>query len=739
MKKNTTDKFLIGSWVSFYPFEIDSYEYQLDQMRNAGLNFNIFPAVFGGGMQNAELWENVEKQYVERDMYYCMNGGLDEKMLTEGVAYAKGKERCIGYHLIDEPGGAALPRVGQFVRAYREADGKRYPFVNLFPSYVGNAVMEGDYYEYCSRFVREAGEENIEYLSHDFYVFGQHGTSTAIFTDMEVIRRVAFENGRMRTHAFPQSTAWNGMRMPNIDEMRWNVYAYLAYGFKALSWFNLVCPGKSDTEGEGFRDSVIYRDGTIRDKQLFEDFGKLNAEVHAIGDTLMKLDTVHAYHTKDGIAGVELLPEDWMITPVGDQDFVISHMITRKGEETYVMLFNKSWTSPVTASFKLSPLSGIESMEYVSPFNGNSYPVTVKDGVLTETFRPGEGKLYKLNGKLSWRVLPIQRNPARLNLELSESAELAGLDVTFSPDTDMKASTLQITTNKRFPEEKTLFTAFVHDPADEAGISDKDTSEFPYNGKVRFDPYMGKYVRFTVNDEASWYNCGYAELRIRFASEGDALSVEDDGLPVSVAEPDAVVVPFGAKITEVASLLPATVLGIKANKETIVCNPVWDLDGFDATQSGPRQVSGMVILPDGTPAPKALVARVSVTVTYEVDFSELNQALDVVKGLNRVDYTPESWKPVQEYYDAAVAMLDGTYPQNAVTVAAWQLLDRVRELAPTAWEAPADTPAEDAPSKFSFKGLRVDKGILPAAVATLAGAVAGIAAGVIHTIKNKKK
>ena len=27
MKKNTTCKFLIGSWVSFYPFEIDSYEF----------------------------------------------------------------------------------------------------------------------------------------------------------------------------------------------------------------------------------------------------------------------------------------------------------------------------------------------------------------------------------------------------------------------------------------------------------------------------------------------------------------------------------------------------------------------------------------------------------------------------------------------------------------------------------------------------------------------------------------
>ena len=59
MKKNTTGKFLIGSWVSFYPFEIDSYEYQLDQMKEAGLNFNIFPAYFGGGMRMASVCGSV--------------------------------------------------------------------------------------------------------------------------------------------------------------------------------------------------------------------------------------------------------------------------------------------------------------------------------------------------------------------------------------------------------------------------------------------------------------------------------------------------------------------------------------------------------------------------------------------------------------------------------------------------------------------------------------------------------
>ena len=711
MKNNTTNQFLIGSWVSFYPFDVHSYEYQLDQMAEAGLNFNIFPAVFGGGMLDAETWNNVEKQYEARNMYYCMNGGLREDMLCEGVEYARGKKRCIGYHLIDEPGAAALANVGRFVRAYRAADPTRYPFVNLFPSYVGTAVMEGDYYQYCSRFVREAGVENIEYLSHDYYPFHLNGTALSIFGDMEVIRRVAFENHRLRTHAFPQSTAWNGTRMPNADEMRWNVYAYLAYGFKALSWFNLVCPGKSDTEGEGFRDSIIYRDGTVRDKKLLREFGKINYEARTLGDTLMKLDTVHAYHTRDGIAGVELLPRDWMITPVEDGDFVISHMVTANGDETYVMIFNNSFVHPTTAAFRISEFSGIESLTYISPFNGNEYPVSVNDGVFTETFRTGEGKLYKLGGKLSRRVLPLDRTHTRLDLELASATSVAGIEVSFPMHNGGEPVSLQLCTNKKFTEDKTVIRSFEAVPA---------------SGRLYIDPIRAKYIRLSVDSSDDAPDYGYAELRVRFAEEESLPAAAD--CEAKITEINTTLIPLGTSVTGAAALLPTVVTAVYETGDTLSLTPTWDIGVLDTTVSGSRQIPGSVSLPDGS------VRRVyaPITVTYEVDYTDLDQAISVVDELVSEEYSAESWKAVQEYYDAAVAMKDGSYPQNAVTVAAWQLLERVRELEPVQWTMPEPVVHED-------RRLHVTKGVLPTAVAALAGTVVGAVAGIFAARRKKKK
>lgn len=89
--------------------------------------------------------------------------------------------------------------------------------------------------------------------------------------------------------------------MTDLNEIRWNIYSYLAYGFKAFSYFNYVCPGESDTEGEGFYDSLIYRDGTIRDQDLFDGVSALNWQVRALSPIVMNSDVSAAYHTAEGV------------------------------------------------------------------------------------------------------------------------------------------------------------------------------------------------------------------------------------------------------------------------------------------------------------------------------------------------------------------------------------------------------------------------------------------------------
>ena len=723
MNKNTNQQFLIGSWVSFYPFDVDSYERQLDQMQQAGLNFNIFPFAFGGSMDTPETCDRVEREYAARNMLYLMKGELTEEGIAQCAQYARDKEHCIGYQVKDEPTGDDLPDICRVARAYRAADGARYPFVNLLPSYAGEARLGGSYYEYCSRFVREVGANNVEYLSHDFYPFGEKSTNIGIFSDMEVIRRTALENGRLRTHAFPQASAWNGMRMPNADEMRWNAYAYLAYGFKALSWFNLVCPGQSDTEGEGFRDSLIYRDGTIRDPQLFEDFSALNHEILTLGDTLMQLDTVHAYHTDDSVDGVELLPEDWMLTPVRTESFVISHMINRTGDCTYVMLFNKNWQKTVTASFAVSSFSGIEELEYVSPFDGSHSAVSMENGVFTDTFRPSEGKLYKLNGKLSHRAAWLDATHTRVDVDLALPGEIVGLDLAGAVCESGSTVSVRISTNKRFTADRTVVYDF---------------ESIPANGQLRFEPAVGKYVRAIFSNRDGAPIQGVAEARVRYAEEFFEVEAEEmvdetaEEIVEMAVEETAEETAEGTAEETVEEIVEMTfeetaedtagAVAEETTEETVV-------ETAEAPVAEENSVPAEEIVPE---------AEESSPVLYDVDYRDLDEARAVVEGLVEAEYSAESWQAVKSYYQLALSMKDGTHPQDEITDAYWQLLDRVRELIPIQWTLPKPAENQLPEDTHAKKNVHVTGGVLAVAAATVAGTVAGVFAGIFSS-KNKKK
>lgn len=834
----TTDDLLIGSWVSFYSFEKDSYEYQLDQMAAAGLNFNMFPRDFGSGvMFDADYWNNVEEQYAKRNMVYLMNGNMDAANIAPGVEYAANKAHCIGYHVVDEPPAGALPAVGEMVRAYRAADGTRYPMVNLFPSYVGPAGLGGTYRDYVQGFVDAAGAENIEYLSHDYYIFGAGGNNNlGIFADMEVIRSVAYENGKLKTHAFPQSTAWNGMRMPNIDEMRWNVYAYLAYGFKGLSWFNLVCPGSSDNEGEGFRDSIIYRDGTIRDKELFAAWSELNWEVRGLSEALMNLDTVHAYHTRNNVSGVEYLPSNFIVTPSRKMDLVISYMEAKDGSEPYIMIFNKSLNQKksIQADFVVDFSSGIEGIEYLDPYTGEYIPMDISDGHLEDSFKTGEGKLYRLKGNIR---LPEEPKTPTVNLE---SGFYAGAQtVTLTPVGE--GDTLYYTLDGTYPTAaSTPYTApivlgetgkssfhtlrvaaargeevspaatytYVIDgraqdgsnahalataPAatlaqvgqwsNENGVisltgdATAETLNYYLDGSTRYtdfdalahftfaeacadkasvgfllkategdgylyvgitqagklyatcngtklslpltDPSLtsvgndltfrvvkaGQTLRIEVNGQL-WSEVTSDDISIGEGilgvngSQGAAFSVKDASF-VSMEVPPVtfqaaltelqlsgtceVSVPRGTAKEDILALLIKTANGVDENGLESTYDVVWDMEDFDVDASGIYTVRGYPVLPEEglTVNPHKLYVCATVQIQYTPDRTELNSAIALADSLREADYSAESWQLMREYYTVAAELLEGDFPQNAVTVAAMQLMEKIQALDPT--------------------------------------------------------
>ena len=468
---NHSDEFLLGSWVSHYYHaredggKVASLSEQTKALADAGLNLITYGAWCGPedgvtrDITSVEWWKTVDKIMKENNMYYtfssldgmCSNENSIENTTDEAVRRAESivpnLDNLMGIMVKDEPSISAMADLGEWSKKYVGLKDGIYPFVNLLPSYASSAAIGESYYDYLDTWVQAVGVENQEYLSHDFYAFHEKSTNMNIFADMEDMRKVGLKYD-LKTHGFPQALGWDGMRCPTVDEIRWNDYAYLAYGFKALSYFNWIEWG-----GEGNNNGLINRFGEIENRQRYDGVIELNWELRALSDIIMNVDCLHAYHTRNNVAGVEVLPNSWLINPTTNTDLIISYMQARDNTQPYFMIFNRSFTDSVTAqSFLVDKYSGITGLEYFNPNTGKYEDVAIENGAFTLSLRPGEGKYLRIKGDVS---LPEALKMPEIDLEAGCYLGQRTVTLTASDKTDK----IYYTLDGSFPTpESNLYT-----------------------------------------------------------------------------------------------------------------------------------------------------------------------------------------------------------------------------------------------------------------------------------------
>ncbi len=415
MPRNTIDEFLLSTWKAYYNFDIDSYEEQTKGLAEAGMNFIWHPGYASGFGDSPADYRSTEEMYAKYGMKYLFTAN---GQFNYDAELMKDLKSCVGYYVKDEPSASQFVSTSELFHRFLEADPSRSPFVNLYPNYAGTTALGGTYEQYVNNWIDTVGQENMEYLYYDHYPFtGTETVRSSYFSDMETIRRAAFEHGRMKTGGFSQSGWWAGMRKPDADEFRWNLSTFIAYGFKSISHFCWASPDRVSVEdgGEDMRDHVIDQEGNRT--ALYEPATYYNWQIRQLGDFLMGIDCVHAYHSGANTPeGVELLPKNFLLQPKNKSDnFIVSLFTSKDDSEKYIMLMNNSTSESRTAAFTVASESGVTGLtEIDDTIDRENLPdyadlentlgelsrtsVELSDGEFTAEFLPGEVRIYKLEG-----------------------------------------------------------------------------------------------------------------------------------------------------------------------------------------------------------------------------------------------------------------------------------------------------------------------------------------------------
>lgn len=450
---STFDEFLIGSGISYYDSEVNDYATQTAELAASGLNYSVwtrrmskmgtYPSMVSDnfGREGMDGWNVIDEIYRENNMYYNIElFTSDENMIVDTMSLTN----AISYDLKDEPAAAEIPQLAAQFRKYATFDTTRFPYVNLYPSYAGSKALGGTYTEYVNLWIDEVGAENMEYLSFDHYPFLKtEKIRNTYFSDLEVIRKAAYENGRMKTLGWTLMSEHLGYRKLTPAEARWSCYSLLTYGMKGLTHFNWVSPTYA-TSGEDYYTSVRNQDGTKTD--LFEPMQILNWQMRQLGPIIMNMDVAHAYHTAETPLGAEALPKNYFIAPTkSDDDFIVSIAKSKDDNQTYVLLFNKALEGEATThSFNIDTTTGIDGLTYFKPtdFTTDTLPdpkdpstlgtpqeiyTDLAHGVFEDTFLPGEMKIYRVEGDFA-----LPEPVAQPVSSVKEGNYTAGQEITLS-------------------------------------------------------------------------------------------------------------------------------------------------------------------------------------------------------------------------------------------------------------------------------------------------------------------
>ncbi len=276
------DRFAVGFWVDPPLDERADERYQ----EIADAHFSLVVGGFHSG--------NLDK--AREQLALCEKYGLNALVALHAapdMSQLPESPVCWGYGLRDEPNAKDFPHMRELVDALRAARPGRLGYINLFPSYASPWGQLGapSYDEYVSRFV-DMVDPDVLCMDHYPRFKPDADGRDGYCADLDVMRRHALRKGIPFWNFF-NAMPYGPHTDPTESQMRWQVFASLAYGAKGVLYFCYFTPAGDEFPKGG---ALIGRDDRRTDKWYAAR--RINEQLMHLGPTLMQLTSAGVYRVR---------------------------------------------------------------------------------------------------------------------------------------------------------------------------------------------------------------------------------------------------------------------------------------------------------------------------------------------------------------------------------------------------------------------------------------------------------
>ncbi len=371
---------------------INDEQYRL--MAEAGINW-----VMGGGdnlgaeATQKKMLELCEKygigMTVAADSFGANLLGKTEKQIAGYVSVYEDYAAAKGYYIKDEP-----VNPNQYIDAYialKKAAPEASMHLNFLPAaaYGSLEKYKAQMNDWCA--LTAAAGYPIEYLTFDNYPFPLSGEMRRadFFNNVRACWEVGLEND-VKTGLYIQAVRQDvSFRRPSANEIRYEMYASLAFGYKQLSFFTWFTPVNRD---EPFSDGIISPEGVPNEH--YYDIKEINQEILAIGTTLVKCDALDVWFNGSDTYGQPAVPEDFFVQADKNDRIILSALRHRETGRNYIMVVNNNYYREQEVELTFD--KAITSLSEVSREDGSLESLSMDGQTLTLTLAAGDAMLIAL-------------------------------------------------------------------------------------------------------------------------------------------------------------------------------------------------------------------------------------------------------------------------------------------------------------------------------------------------------
>ena len=316
--------------------------------------------------------------------------GKTEAQIAAAVAKYQNVPGAYGFYILDEP----LNPNG-FLDAYialKKAAPNAYMHLNFLPdaAYGSTAIYKAQMEDWC-RLAAAAGYPQ-DYLMFDRYPFPLQAGSmdrAGFFQNTRSCYEVGLKND-VKTGMYIQTVSQTAaFRRPTDSEIRYEMYAALAFGYKQLSFFTWFTPAN---RSEPFADGIISADG--KPNAHYETVKTINHEILASGETLVKCDALEVWFNGPDTYGQPSVPAGFFVQADKNDSVILSFLRHKETGRNYLMVVNNNYSAAQDVDLTFD--KAITSISEVSRTDGSLKKLTMNGQKLTLKLAAGDAMFIAL-------------------------------------------------------------------------------------------------------------------------------------------------------------------------------------------------------------------------------------------------------------------------------------------------------------------------------------------------------